>query len=241
MSLKKKNPSRKVKIEIIGIIASTNIEVGILINQLAGKEKLSVQKKTFYKGLIKENKPAIICVCGIGKANAAHAATILLEKFKPDIVYSTGVAGAYPSSGMNIGDIAVAEKEVYGDEGLLSKEGFYTIDTILKHAGLRIQNEFQMHIPGKLKDFKNRGTFVTVSSCTGTLKRGKEIEKRFNAICENMEGAAVAHICLINDIPVVEIRGISNIIEDRTGASINKTDIINASKNVQRFLLEKIF
>jgi len=30
-----------------------------------------------------------------------------------------------------------------------------------------------------------------------------------------MEGAAVAHICSMYGIPVIEIRGISNIIEDR--------------------------
>jgi len=59
------------------------------------------------------------------------------------------------------------------------------------------------------------GNFITVSQCSGTLKTGEIIRKRFNGICENMEGAAVAHICAKYAIPMIEIRGISNIIEDR--------------------------
>jgi len=134
-----------------------------------------------------------------------------------------------------IGDIVIAEKEIYGDEGLSSKDGFRTLNEILD-----VQNEFIMYIPEQLIEQKNKGTFVTVSTCTGTLEKGKEIEKRFNAICENMEGAAIAHICAFSGIPAAEIRGISNIIEDRTAAPLNKADIIKAAENAQRFLLEHI-
>jgi len=89
-----------------------------------------------------------------------------------------------------------------------------------------------------LKNHKNKGTFVTVSTCTGTLDKGREIGKRFNAVCENMEGAAIAQICGLSGIQVTEIRGISNIIEDRTAAPLNKADILKAAENVQRFFLE---
>ncbi len=60
------------------------------------------------------------------------------------------------------------------------------------------------------------GNFVTVSRCSGTRESGDIMRKRFNGICENMEGAAVAHICALYGIPMIEIRGISNIVEERT-------------------------
>ncbi len=220
--------------KLLGIIASTEIEAGLIIGRLEDKESLSIQGKSFYKGIL-ENIPAIVCICGIDKANAAHGTTLLLERFKPDFVYNIGVAGAYPSSGLKIGDVVIAEKEIYGDEGLLAKDGFHPMNKILNNA---VQYEFIMHITENLKEFKNKGNFVTVSTCTGTLEKGKEIEKKFNAICENMEGAAIAHICLLSGIPVAEIRGISNIIEDRTAAPLNKSDIVKAAENVQKFFLE---
>lgn len=218
-----------------GIIASTKIEADLIMKQLSEKEEISIQGKSFYKGSLGKNIRAVICICGVGKANAAHGTTLLLERFKPDLVYAIGIAGAYPSSGLHIGDIAVAEKEIYGDEGLLSQNGFHAMDEILGNA---FQNEFIMQIPEQLKNYKSRGNFVTVSTCTGTLEKGREVEQRFNALCENMEGAAIAHICALSGIPVAEIRSISNIIEDRTAEPLNKGDIIKAAENVQRFFLE---
>ena len=219
-----------------GIIASTQIEADLIMKQLSEKEEISIQGKSFYKGSLGKNIHAVICICGIGKANAAHGTTLLLEKFSPDLVYVIGIGGAYPSSGLDIGDIAVAEKELYGDEGLMVKNGFFTMKEILGYP----ENDFPMFVPKKMRNSIVKGNFVTVSTCTGTLERGKEIEKKFNAICENMEGAAIAHICSLSGIPVSEIRGISNIIEDRTSAPLNKSDIVKAAENVQKFFLERL-
>lgn len=236
---------------MLGIIASTEIETGLIIRQLKEKKGLSAQRKSFYKGILKQDTKVVICICGIGKANAAHGATLLIEKFKPNLVYIIGVGGAYPSSGLNIGDIAIAEKEIYGDEGLRAKsedgkeveEIIYTMDKLkLPLAtinGNNFYNEFPIFMPERLRDFKNKGNFVTVSACTGTLKMGKEIEKRFNALCENMEGAAIAQICALSGVQAAEIRGISNVIEDRLGP-INKSDIVKAAKNAQVFFLERL-
>ena len=204
----------------------------MIMERLERKENQSIQGKTFHTGIL-NNMAVTVCICGVGKANAAHGAALLIEGFKPDFVYNIGVGGAYPSSGLNIGDVVIAEKEIYGDEGLLSKDGFHPMSEILD-----IQNEFSTHIPEQLKNHKNKGTFVTVSTCTGTLDKGREIGKRFNAVCENMEGAAIAQICGLSGIQVTEIRGISNIIEDRTAAPLNKADILKAAENVQRFFLE---
>lgn len=221
---------------MIGIIFSTELEAGMIIDRLERKENRFIKGKMFHAGAL-NNAEVTVCICGVGKANAAHGTTLLIEKFSPDLIYVIGVGGAYPSSGLKIGDIVVAEKETYGDEGLLSQNGFHAMDEILGNA---FQNEFIMQIPEQLKNYKSRGNFVTVSTCTGTLERGREIEKRFNAICENMEGAAIAHICALSGTHAAEIRGISNIIEDRTAEPLNKADIIKAAKDVQRFFLDAI-
>jgi len=78
---------------------------------------------------------------------------------------------------------------------------------------------------------------LTVSACTGTRKRAIELEHRFGAICENMEGAAIAHICTLYGVPVIEMRGISNIVEDRDRS---KWNITLAAENCQKAALECI-
>jgi len=234
----------------IGLISATQKEAGIILKNL---------KKTgsgnFYKGKIGGNN-VIHVISGTGKTNAAHAATLLIEKFSSSAVINFGIGGAYPSANLRAGDIAIADREIYGDEGLWLKDGFHKADAIgiplLKKGRKKYFNEFPLdknlvkkamkvippHPPlakGGWGDLKIKsGTFVTVSTSTGTGRRAREIEKRFNAICENMEGAAVAHVCAMYGIPVLEIRGISNIVEDRDRS---KWDIKKAAENCQRAVL----
>jgi futalosine hydrolase len=59
---------------------------------------------------------------------------------------------------------------------------------------------------------------VTVSTCSGTARAGFELARRTGGICENMEGAAVAQICARQQLPFLELRGISNLVEDRDPA-----------------------
>ena len=59
------------------------------------------------------------------------------------------------------------------------------------------------------------GPFVTVQQCTGRADIGNELASRFNAICENMEGAAAAQICTLYDVSFLELRAISNRVENR--------------------------
>lgn len=226
---------------MIGIVASTNFEIDLIASELSNKKDTLIYNKIFLTGYIGNKKKIVVSISGIGKANAAHGTSMLIEKYKPEIIFNIGVAGAYPSSNLKIGSIAIAEKEIYGDEGLIIKGDFYTMDRLsLPLAtinGIDYYNEFPMFIPKDLIHIP-RGNFVTLSTVTGTLRQAKKIEKKFNGVCENMEGAAVAHICLFAGIPATEIRAISNIIKDRTPEPLKKIYIQKASRNCQRFLID---
>jgi len=237
---------------LVGLISATQKESGIILKALK-KIKDKNSGLPVYKGTIgKVNVVHIIS--GIGKTNASHAATIIMEKFAPSLVINFGIGGAYPSSGLKIGDIAVTTKEVYGDEGLLLKDGFHTADVIgiplLQKGSKKYFNEFSLDknlIKNAARYFKlapnpyplipkiKIGSFLTVSTCTGTDKKAKELEEKFKTICENMEGAAVAHICAMYGVPMLEVRGISNIVGDRDKS---KWDIKTAAENCQNAVIE---
>ncbi len=227
-----------------GIIVSTAGEADLLLMKLDRRETLTLQHKPFFRGMLNGRTSAVICICGVGKANAAHGATLLLERFRPGHVYNIGVGGAYPGSGLSIGDVAVAENEFYGDEGLITESGFHTIDVLglplASVNGANYYNKFPMFVQEAFAAGLQKGNFVSVSACTGTRARALEIEFRFNAICENMEGAAIAHICVLNSVPVSEIRGISNIAGDRDTKPLETADVRIASEKVQQLLLENI-
>lgn len=235
----------------IGLISAVPLEGTIILKHLKKICENIPHELTIYKGNI-QDKSVFYIITGIGKTNASAGTTLLIEKFSPYLIINFGVGGAYPSSGLKIGDIAVAEKEIYGDEGIYLKDGFHKTETIniplLIKNRRKYFNEFQidknlvkkvvsisrvMHCASSI--IVKPGPFLTLSTCTGTFKRAKELEKTFRVICENMEGAAVAHICTLHGIPMVEIRGISNVVEDR---DIKKWNIKLASDNCQKVVIE---
>ena len=61
---------------------------------------------------------------GIGKAAAAAATISLLQACQPEALVLFGCGGAYPNSGLNIGDLALADTEIFGDEGVATRHGF---------------------------------------------------------------------------------------------------------------------
>lgn len=231
----------------IVICAATPLELALLIRRIGAGKRAVVGRGETYTGEIGNNK-VVAAVTGIGKVNTASVLTALLERFTPRLVINTGCAGAYGSSGMGVGDIAVASAEIYGDEGVLTPAGWEPLDLIgipvLERNGVRYFNEFPLTVHPAERAVRladalgitvRHGRFVTVSACSGTLRRGDELARRFDALCENMEGAAAAHTALAYGVDCLEIRGISNMVEER---DLSRWNILLAVENAQRFILK---
>jgi futalosine hydrolase len=235
----------KMKTGYIGIMASVSSEGTKFSNSFHPVGKTLPGRPAFYAGAVAGGRVVFVRP-GMGKTNAAHAATVLIERFSPICMVNFGIGGAYPFSGLKVGDIAVAEKEVYADEGVELRDGLHSFEItgipFLKVRGRKYYNEFPgdkrlsrlaLKASGTVAPCRS-GVFLTVSACTGTGKRAEELAKKFGPVCENMEGAAVSHICRIYGVPFVEIRGISNIVGDR---NMKKWDIELAAENCQKSVL----
>lgn len=187
-----------------------------------------------------------LCTTGIGTANAAITATDLFHRITPDLLIMTGCAGAYPASGLTIGDLAVATSELFADDGVETPSGWHPLDLIgiplLENHGHRYYNEIPLPAAPvtQVLDYARRqgisiahGRFLTVNTCSGTKRRGEELYTRFGGLCENMEGAAVALAALRFGVPFLEVRGISNLVEDR---DLSRWDIASAMASVTTLL-----
>jgi len=139
-------------------------------------------------------------------------------------VINFGIGGAYigregvPEA--EILDICLAETEVFGDLGVCLEDrverifgrdlevpdAFVMEEGLLRSAAKALQDA---SIP-----FRS-GNFVTVSCTTGTARRGAALARQYQGLCENMEGASVARVCREFGLPCLEVRCISNLVEDR--------------------------
>jgi futalosine hydrolase len=108
-----------------------------------------------------------------------------------------------------LGDFGIC----YGDTvEPLRGESLPILDTFTLDSQLLAQAETLLS-NGKV-DYK-RGPFVTVSCVSGSRQRGVLLARQHQALCENMEGAAVARVCQQFALPLLELRCISNLVEDR--------------------------
>lgn len=169
----------------------------------------------------------VLCVTGIGKINATISAMVVFQSFPIKGALISGIAGAYPSSRLKIGEIVVATKEIEVDQGLLIEfDKFISIEPV----------EVELFVPTHLEGLR-RGIFLTVSACTGNLRRALFLERTFQGICENMEGAAIAKVCSLHGVNAIQIRSISNYVEDRDRL-LSLNQVKSASEVVQNFILE---
>jgi futalosine hydrolase len=231
---------------LIALLCSVQAEAEHLLASMIVTKNTMLGSKQLIEGSLGAER-IVLCIGGMGKVNAAHTATLMLERFEPEAIVVFGIGGAYPKSGAGIGDIAIAKEEIAGDEGVLTRDGFkdtrYIGIPLLKTATSVVYTTYPASEPlvhRSLQSLTARwkpgqgkihvGNFVTLSTCTGTTARARELEERHNGLCENMEGAAVAQVAALHGVPWLEVRGISNIVEDR---DLKKWDIPKAAGEAQ--------
>lgn len=167
-----------------------------------------------------------ILITGMGPVATAASLSQYLALHGSGIegVMNIGVGGAYVGSGLNLLDICLARQEVFGDFGICTENEMLDFDPTLSQLSRPIlfENELVSRVGNVLNSqtVKYKVTnFVTVNCCSGTKKRGDYLREKFTAGCENMEGAAVAMVCDAFAIPCVQLRCISNMVEDRNTAN----------------------
>ena len=172
-----------------------------------------------------------VVVSDVGAVNAAYALTRAIEHERPEGIIVCGIGGAYPDSGLKIGDVICAESECYGDLGASSPEGFLDMRA-LGFPVVAGEPPIYNTLPMQIFPAARRVPFVTLNTCTGT-----EVNARAGWAVENMEGAAVAHVAALAGIPVGEIRGISNVVGRRDKSTWRVKEAATAA---QEALLEWI-
>ena len=161
---------------------------------------------------------------GIGRTNAAAATTAAILSDGPfSWVINAGVAGIRKGNNISLGDIVVANKCVYAEEGLMTSKGFQDMNQMGFSLGNFEGNTIHVD-PWMLKRLSPLGQVVsiaTVATCSGTDEQATMVQERTGCVCEAMEGAAVVHAANRLNAPAIEIRAISNTTGHRESQDWN--------------------
>lgn len=208
----------------IAIIGAMEEEVTLLRDKIENKTQETIAGCEFTMGSMNGMK-VILLRSGIGKVNAAMSTTILLEKFKPDIVVNTGSAGGY-NSNLNVGDIVVSSEvrhhdvdvTIFGYEyGQVPQlPPAFTADAKLVDIALECAKE--------IEDIKvAKGLIATGDSFMNDPARVEFVRGKFQELqAVEMEAAAIAQVAYQFGTPFVIIRALSDIAGKESNVSFDQ-------------------
>ena len=190
-----------------GIICASDTELEPFLLQMQNSKTTEIAMLKFYEGTIR-NKEVVAVFSGVCKVNAAVATQIIIDYFQVDTVINAGTAGGIAED-IKVFDTVVSERVAYHDvaDDILTEFHpwmpsvyFYADQTLLKLA---------KNYRGDLIYPIKFGTSVSGEQFITEEKR-EEISLRFHPLSVDMESAAAAHVCYVNQIPFISVRTITD-------------------------------
>ena len=193
----------------IGIIFAMEEEMNELLPFISIEEVKKIYDLEFTIGKI-SNTNCVLVKCGIGKVNASRCTQVLIDNFDIDYVFNIGVAGSIDKS-VDVCDIVIAEKLVQHDFDITA---FNHEKGYVPNIGVYVNSSKYLLDISKRINEKNVHYGIIASGDKFCTDRNESlnINKEFNALCVEMEGASIAQVCYLCNKPFLVIRSISDTI-----------------------------
>ena len=179
-------------------------ELASLLALSGARELETVCGAPFY-----EIEPGILAYAGgIGKVNAAMAAQLMIDRYRPDWVLNAGVAGCFRD--LPIGTVVAADaflqhdvdSSALGDPvGLVSTVDMVRFPTVCAPVREALDAMGQPYVTG---------TVATGDAFMVKGDRADWIARTFSPLLCEMEGGAIAQVCLRNGIPFSAVKSVSD-------------------------------
>ncbi|GAA0601886.1 5'-methylthioadenosine/S-adenosylhomocysteine nucleosidase [Virgibacillus siamensis] len=224
----------------IGIIGAMDEEIEMLKDHMTNRRESTVANCLFIEGKLL-GRNVVLLKSGIGKVNAAMAATIMHERFTPTHVINTGSAGGFADS-LQVGDIVISSEVVHHDVDCTAFDYAYGQVPGMP-AVYTPDKSLAAKTAGAMKDLGVRyteGIIATGDSFMSDASRVASIKDRFpTMIAGEMEAAAIAQVCYQYGSPFVIIRALSDIAGKDSSTSFDaflETAAENAAKLIMKVI-----
>ena len=196
---------------MIGIIGAMDVEVALIKSRIESPVVSSFANTEFVCGTI-ENVMVCVAQCSAGKVNAAICTQIMIDRFAPDKIINVGV-GCSLHNDVVIKNVVIANDVCEHDMNITAlgePRGYINgINTIKIPTDEKLSEELAqcaIHCGEKI----HRGTVASGDLFVSSEKVKSKLHEHFEAICGEMEGGAIGHVCYANDVPFAVIRAISD-------------------------------
>lgn len=221
----------------IGIIAAMEEELKLLVENLEDKSQETVLSNVYYSGRYGEHE-LVLVQSGVGKVMSAMSVAILVESFKVDAIINTGSAGAV-ATGLNVGDVVVADTLVYHDVDLTAFSydyGQMSMQPLYFHSDKTFVSTFEA-VLSKEEMTSKIGLIATGDSFIAGQEKIDVIKGHFpQVLAVEMEGAAIAQAAQATGKPFVVVRAMSDTAAHDANITFDEF-IIEAGKRSAQVLM----
>ena len=191
----------------IGIIFAMEEELNAFKELVNIENEYEIFDLKFYEANINDIE-CILVESGVGKVNAARTTQILIDNMNVEYIFNVGVAGGLDSS-LNVGDIVIGEKLVQHDFDITA---FNHEKGYIPNVGTFIESdEYLIKLSENSLNGAKKGVIASGDIFCTERWMSEKINKKFNALCVEMEGASIAQVSYLSHIPFLIIRSISDI------------------------------
>lgn len=218
-----------------------------LLITAAEEEELITAKQAYNSLSIKEQKNLDITwmLTGIGTTSTSYRLTKIINSVEEpfDIAINIGIAGSFTNN-FPIGSVARINKEFFGDLGFETFTGFQTLfdykildaDTHPFRSGALNAPKLSDKVEKALEQYSS-ACAVTVQTVSGLPEKTEQLIKGFMPQIESMEGAAFFYVCILEELPFVQLRAVSNEVGERDRSKWNIPLALDSLKQANHTLL----
>ena len=200
----------------LGIIGAMKEEVETLVEKLTEVSTQVHAWSTYYEGKL-EGLDVVVVQCGVGKVNAAMCAQILCSCYGVTHLVNTGIAGSLCAE-LDIGDLVVSRDAMYHDFDC-NAFGYPSgkvpgMDVIAFPADEKLMASSFAAAEAVNPGHTKLGRVASGDQFVASKELKEKIISLTQALCTEMEGAAIAQTAYRNGIPFVILRAISDKADD---------------------------
>lgn len=219
----------------LGIIGAMSMEVETLVSSMENAAPRTIAGSLFYEGTL-EGLPCVVVQCGVGKVNAALCAQILCTAYGVTHLVNTGIAGSLCAD-LDIADLLVSRDAMYHDFDCVhfgypygKVPGMDTVtfpadETLMAYAFQAAETVN----PGHTKI----GRVASGDQFVADKEKKVFIIEKTQALCTEMEGAAIAQTACRNGVPFVILRAISDKADDSAEMDYPSFETLSAHRCAQ--------
>lgn len=233
----------------IGIIGAMEEELFPIRQRIQRLKQTHKGGRTFWRG-VSSGHEIYLTRCDPGKVNASIAAQQMIDHFSVDVIFNMGSSGALAPD-LEVGDLVIASEAIQHDFdltgwGLKPGELIFDVLTAKNTGQLTFRSQQIFNSDPKLSQLAldsarqieltelnghapkiYMGRILSGDQFISRQEKALDLWNTLAGLCADMEAAAMAHTCAINNVPFLCIRAISDKADH--SATISFTDFLVAA------------